>query len=98
MENNSPNTKKTFIYLALALIGIIALVAVVFIVVIKTIKPSKLPATISSSFGASQAVEKVKSLGEVQEFLKIVPKGIVEMDHEDEATDSYVVHVYEIKD
>lgn len=91
-------TKKVIIISALVVLVLAVVIAAVFIAVKKTFKPPELPAAISSSFGEAEALEKVKSLAEVQEFLKTVPKGIVEVDHEDQATDSYVVHVYEIKD
>lgn len=42
-----------------------------------------------------QAVENVKKLPEVQEYLKNVPNGIVEVDNELEG--EYNVHVYEVK-
>lgn len=45
-----------------------------------------------------KAVDKVKNLREVQEFLQITKNGLVELDHEDKETNSYVIHVYEIKD
>ncbi|MDP3973761.1 MAG: hypothetical protein Q8P92_02925 [Candidatus Daviesbacteria bacterium] len=44
----------------------------------------------------SQAVENVKKLPEVQDYLKRVPNGRVEVDNELEG--EYNVHVYEIKD
>lgn len=42
------------------------------------------------------AVEKVKKLQEVKDYLARVPKGIVEFDHEDTAANAWVIHVYEI--
>lgn len=41
------------------------------------------------------AVENVKKLPEVQDYLKEVPNGKVEVDNEDEG--EYNVHVYEVK-
>lgn len=51
---------------------------------------------IPSAISEQQAVDKVKSLSEVQDYLKRVPNGIVEVDNEVEG--EYNVHVYEIKD
>lgn len=45
---------------------------------------------------SKQAVENVKKLPEVQDYLKRVPNGRVEVDNELEG--EYKVHVYEIKD
>lgn len=45
---------------------------------------------------SKQAVENVKKLPEVQEYLKNVPNGRVEVDNKLEG--EYNVHVYEIKD
>lgn len=50
----------------------------------------------SSKITAEQALEKVKGLSEVQQFLKDVPNGKVEVDNELEG--KYNIHVYEIKD
>ena len=44
------------------------------------------------------AVAKVAVLPEVVEYLREVPSGLVVIDHEDKETNSYLVHVYEIKD
>lgn len=44
----------------------------------------------------NQAVENVKKLPEVQQYLKDVPNALVEVDNEIEG--EYNVHVYEIKD
>lgn len=50
----------------------------------------------SSKITEEQAVEIVKKLPEVQDYLKRVPNGRVEVDNELEG--QYNVHVYEIKD
>lgn len=42
-----------------------------------------------------QAIENVKNLPEVQNFLKKTPKGKVVFDHEDKEKNAYVIHVYE---
>jgi len=49
----------------------------------------------SSKITKQQAVENVKNLPEVQDYLKEVPNGKVEMDNEDAG--EYNVHVYEVK-
>lgn len=49
----------------------------------------------STKIPASRAVENVKKLPEVQQYLKEVPKALVEVDNEDEG--EYNVHVYEVK-
>lgn len=49
----------------------------------------------TTGMSKNQAVENVKKLPEVQEYLKNVPNGIVEVDNEMEG--EYNVHVYEVK-
>jgi len=46
----------------------------------------------------TQVISKVSSLSEVKEYLRTVPSGQVVIDHEDKDTNSYLIHVYEIKD
>lgn len=59
--------------------------------------PTPAPAqTASSKITPQQAVASVKNLPEVQDYLKAVPNGKIEMDSGDE--NEYNVHVYEIKD
>lgn len=49
--------------------------------------------------GARTAVvARISSLPEVKEYLRAVPSGQVVIDHEDKETNSYLVHVYEVKD
>ena len=48
-----------------------------------------------SEISRQQAVENVKNLPEVKEYLKNVPNGKVEVDNELEG--EYNVHVYEVK-
>ena len=50
----------------------------------------------SGKITQQQAVAKVKALPQVQEYLKVVPNGKVEVDNEIEG--NYNVHVYEVKD
>lgn len=47
---------------------------------------------------SNAAIDRVLILPEVKEYLRTVPGAIVEIDHEDRTTSSYVIHVYEIKD
>lgn len=89
MKENS--TKKVLFFSVLILIALLALVGIVLLAT-KTIQ---LPGSLLKE---KEAVEKVGSLEEVKGFLRQVPGGLVEVDHIDEATNSYVVHVYEIKD
>ena len=49
----------------------------------------------STKINRNLAVENVKKLPEVQEYLKEVPKALVEVDNEEEG--EYNVHVYEVK-
>lgn len=59
--------------------------------------PDNVPVEIlSTKISRELAVEKVKQLPEVQQYLKDVPNGKVEVDNELEG--EYNVHVYEIKD
>lgn len=57
--------------------------------------PSVLEQVGSIKISRNLAVENVKKLPEVQEYLKNVPNGIVEVDNELEG--EYNVHVYEVK-
>lgn len=59
--------------------------------------PENIPIEIvSTKISRELAVENVKKLPEVQEYLKNVPKALVEVDNELEG--EYNVHVYEVKD
>lgn len=59
--------------------------------------PENLPIEIGSTkISRDLAVENVKKLHEVQDYLKNVPNGKVEVDNELEG--EYNVHVYETKD
>lgn len=49
----------------------------------------------SSKITTDQALENVKKLPEVQQYLKDVPNGKVEVDNEEE--DTINIHVYEVK-
>lgn len=74
-------------YLLFAILAIIAAGLFIF---------QRLPEIASTKISRQTAVEKVKKLPEVQEYLKNVPNGRVEVDNEMEG--EYNVHVYEIKD
>lgn len=58
--------------------------------------PENIPIdTLSTKISRELAVEKVKKLPKVQQYLKDVPNGKVEVDNELEG--EYNVHVYEVK-
>lgn len=50
----------------------------------------------SSKITKEEAIEKVKALPEVKDYLKRVPSGIIEVDNELEG--EYNIHIYELKD
>lgn len=78
----------------IALIFILLAVAGYF--VLQNGVPENIPVdTLSTKISRSQAIENVKKLPEVQQYLKNVPNGIVEVDNEMEG--EYNVHVYEVK-
>lgn len=60
--------------------------------------PDKMPTLDNKSafISKDEAVAKIRSLPEVVEYFKAVPKAIIEIDSEE--NDSYSIHVYEIKD
>ncbi|HBL52459.1 MAG: hypothetical protein A3D24_03450 [Candidatus Blackburnbacteria bacterium RIFCSPHIGHO2_02_FULL_39_13] len=65
----------------------------------KSTQPSTIPQIATESpqlITPQQALDNINSIPDVQNYLKRVPSGIVEIDNEDEKT--YTVHVYEIKD
>lgn len=58
--------------------------------------PENIPVeTLSTKISREQAIENVKKLPKVQQYLKDVPNGKVEVDNELEG--EYNIHVYEIK-
>lgn len=77
------------------LILIIMLIGGIYSVSKNTI-PSVLERVVPTKISHKQAIENVKNLPEVQQFLKDVPNGRVEVDNELEGEIN--VHVYEIKD
>jgi len=42
-------------------------------------------------------IARISALPEVKEYLRTVPSGLVVIDHDDKDTNSYLIHVYEIK-
>jgi len=57
-----------------------------------TVSPSM--TVTSTSVSKEQAIEKVRNLPAVKDYLTRVPQGIVEFDHEDAAANTWVIHVY----
>ena len=84
-------------YLLLAIIIVAALIGVGYWLIFSENSPllNTLSETGSTKVSRQQAVEKVKNLQEVKEYLKNVPNGKVEVDNELEG--EYNVHVYEVK-
>lgn len=81
----------------LIIVSVFVLSGVGYFVLQKTPFPTTKPVQpVVTKITAEQAVEKVRSLTEVREYLERVPKGIVEIDNVMPA--EYFVHVYEIKD
>lgn len=75
---------------------IVILLAVVGYFVLQNGVPENIPVDIlSTKISRELAVEKIKKLPEVQQYLKDVPNGKVEVDNELEG--EYNVHVYEVK-
>ena len=72
------------------------LLAVAGFFVLQNGVPEKFPIDIvSTKISREMAVENIKKLPEVQEYLKNVPNGKVEVDNE--LAGEYNVHVYEVK-
>ncbi len=93
---NSPKQRGfSFIPLLIIVAGII-LVAILDLQRENSILLNQLTEVGSTKISRNLAVENVKKLPEVQEFLKNVPNGKVEVDNELEG--EYNVHVYEVKD
>src|SRR3990167_2233665 len=85
-------------YLILVIIIVAALIGVGYWLIFSENSPllNTLSETGSTKVSRQQAVENVKNLPEVKEYLKNVPNGKVEVDNELEG--EYNVHVYEVKD
>lgn len=78
------------------IIVILILLATAGYFVLQNGVPENIPVdTLSTKISRELAVEKVKSRPEVQQYLKDVPNGKVEVDNELEG--EYNVHVYEVK-
>lgn len=54
-------------------------------------------ASVEKDVLADEAIAKVRGLDEVKDYLKRVPNGQIEVDSTDEETNTYLIHVYEIK-
>lgn len=93
---NSPKQRGfSFIPLLIIVAGII-LVVILDLQRENSILLNQLSEIGSTKISRQLAIENVKKLPEVQEFLKNVPNGKVEVDNELEG--EYNVHVYEVKD
>jgi len=59
---------------------------------------SQIPqAAVKQIISPNEALAKVRELAEVKSYLEQVPNAKVEVDSTDEETNTYLVHVYEIK-
>ncbi|OGY29637.1 MAG: hypothetical protein A3F35_00555 [Candidatus Woykebacteria bacterium RIFCSPHIGHO2_12_FULL_45_10] len=59
---------------------------------------SQIPQTsIEQDISRDEAITKIRELAEVKSYLEQVPNARVEVDSTDEKTNTYLVHVYEIK-
>lgn len=77
-------------------IAVVILLVVAGYFVLQNGVPENIPVeNLSTKISSEMAVEKVKNLPEVQQYLKDVPNGKVEVDNELEG--EYNVHVYEVK-
>lgn len=68
---------------------------IIFIAISVIILLAILKLNVAIQITSEGAIEKVKNLSEVQDYLKRVPNGIIKVD--DELDGEYNVHVYEIK-
>lgn len=92
----NPTPQKGFSFVPLlVIIGIIALGVALDLRRENSILLGQLEEVGSTKISRDLAIENVKKLPEVQEYLKNVPEGIVEVDNELEG--EYNVHVYEVK-
>ena len=53
--------------------------------------------TVELDISPDEAVAKIRELDEVKSYLKNVPNALVDLESVDEETNTYLVHVYEIK-
>lgn len=51
----------------------------------------------TSQIGEKEAIEKVRQLPDVKKYQKDVPNAKILLDHEEPETNSWVIHVFEIK-
>ena len=59
--------------------------------------PQPLQETLEEIISPEAAVAKIRELDEVKSYLKNVPNALVDLESVDEETNTYLVHVYEIK-
>lgn len=60
-------------------------------------KPQIPQAAVEEDIPPNEAIVKVRKLAEVEGYLEQVPNARVEVDSTDQETNTYLVHVYEIK-
>lgn len=90
-SRQSPTLSKSF---SLVTLGILLIAAILIFSYSKSAKTSP-TASPSSSIKSSDPIALVANLDEVKSYLAQVPNAKVELDHEE--TNSYIIHVYEIK-
>lgn len=100
-KDNTPRYSQGFSFIHLLVItGLIILGGIIIFPKISPVLTEKagqqLEEIASTKISRQLAVDNVKKLPEVQEYLKDVPNGRVEVDNELEG--EYNVHVYEVKD
>ncbi|RJQ27255.1 hypothetical protein C4577_01745, partial [Candidatus Parcubacteria bacterium] len=92
---DSPKQRGFSFIPILITIAVIILVAILDLKREDSILLNQLAEVESTKISRDLAVENVKKLPEVQDYLKRVPNGRVEVDNEREG--EYNVHVYEVK-
>lgn len=92
-SKQSPTLSKSF---SLVTLGIL-LIAAIFLFSYSKSAKTPVSASPSPSFSANDATGIVANLDEVKSYLSQVPNAKVELDHEEKETNSYIIHVYEIK-
>ena len=92
-SRQSPTLSKSFKLVALGIL----LIAAIFLFSYSKSAKTSISTSPSPSFSANDATEIVANLDEVKSYVARVPNAKVELDHEEKETNSYVIHVYEIK-
>ena len=54
--------------------------------------------TVELDISPDEAVAQVRGLAEVKSYLENVPNALVDLESADDETNTYLIHVYEIKD